>query len=356
MRASEHDLRVMTLRQTSLSTLTFLNCRRSPRIHNGKPGTMVTAISRELGARCDTVLLFSCCWSSVSLTLLSWLTRLQVAVIQWFIPWYPQGKTSIESHLNIPGKIGWATMECPGFLVMLYMMFTVPATQGIQKLPLENWVLASLFVGVPKMCCFFTSTDQPQTIHYIYRAIIAPLFLNPSMSPIHVFVWLSAFSFQVFNGLSVGGWLAGYGPTTRQDWDGTAVYMQIGMMLFALGFAGNIYHDDELREIRRAAARKQSKKEQAQANNGSSKGVDKVYMVPENGLFRWILYPHYLCEWIEWTGFWIVGGASFIPGRNFVLAEIATMTMRALQGKQWYIEKFGQARIGNRKAVIPGLL
>jgi hypothetical protein len=60
-----------------------------------------------------------------------------------------------------------------------------------------------------------------QTIHYLYRAILAPLFLNPSMSPIHLSVWLSAFSFQVINGTCIGGWVAGYG-TPSSGWFGFA--------------------------------------------------------------------------------------------------------------------------------------
>jgi 3-oxo-5-alpha-steroid 4-dehydrogenase 1 len=197
-----------------------------------------------------------------------------------------------------------------------------------------------------------------QTIHYLYRAILAPLFLNPSMSPIHLSVWLSAFSFQVINGTCIGGWVAGYG-TPSSGWFGFAprFTLELGMMIWFFGFIGNIYHDDELREIRRAAARNQKRRQAAEdSKDGKSKTVDKVYMVPQNGLFRAILYPHYLCEWVEWLGFWIIGGQHCIPAKNFVLAEVSTMTPRALSGKRWYITRFGKDKIGNRKAVIPGIL
>ena len=49
-------------------------------------------------------------------------------------------------------------------------------------------------------------------------------------------------------------------------------------------------------------------------------------------------------------------GWGCVPARTFLLNEIATMLPRALQGKQWYVEKFGKEKVGNRKAVIPGLL
>ena len=176
------------------------------------------------------------------------------------------------------------------------------------------------------------------------------------MSPIHPVVWVSAFAFQVINATCIGGWLAGYGPTTAYDWAGRAVLIEVGMMIFAAGFLGNVYHDDELREVRRAAARKQHIRAKEQEESNVGKSVDKVYEVPQNGLFRFVLYPHYLCEWIEWGGFFIIGGLGCVPARSFLINEIATMTPRALSGRRWYIKRFGKERIGGKKAVIPGLL
>lgn len=207
-----------------------------------------------------------------------------------------------------------------------------------------------------------------QVIHYLYRAIISPL-IAPSMSPIAPQIWLFAAIFQIVNGASIGGYLGGYGPTTRVAWQTSGnnykvgARMELGMMIWALGFAGNVYHDDELREIRRSAMRSQKQRaETADESTGKNKpgaekrGVDKVYMIPQNGLFRWIFYPHYLCEWIEWSGFWIMGGSACLPARNFVVNEVATMLPRAVQGKAWYEERFGKEKTASRKAIIPGIL
>jgi 3-oxo-5-alpha-steroid 4-dehydrogenase 1 len=139
--------------------------------------------------------------------------------------------------------------------------------------------------------------------------------------------------------------------------------MELGLMLWAVGFVLTIFHDDELREIRRAAARRQKKlADEADPSTGKVKaghakmGVDKVYVIPKNGFFKWLLFPHYLFEWLEWTGFWIMGGANFTPGRSFVLNEVSTMLPRALQGKRWYIENFGKEKIAGKAAIIPGIL
>ncbi|KAF1344073.1 3-oxo-5-alpha-steroid 4-dehydrogenase-domain-containing protein [Delphinella strobiligena] len=257
--------------------------------------------------------------------------------IQWITTFYPQGKTSIESRYNLPGKWAWAIMEAPGFITLLYNMVTLPKELGIESLPWENWTMAGLY-----------------TIHYLYRAVLAPLFLNPSMSPIHPLVFFSAISFNLVNSLCLSGWLAGYGPTTVYDWAGRLYTMEIGMVIMGWAFLGNVFHDDDLREIRRSALRRQKAK--AEKENKPLEGVEKLYMLPKNGLFHYVLFPHYLCEWIEWAGYWMIGGWSCTPARSFLINEITTMLPRAIQGRQWYIEKFGKERVGNRKAIIPGLI
>lgn len=174
------------------------------------------------------------------------------------------------------------------------------------------------------------------------------------MAPIHLLVWLMALGFQLFNALSIGGWLAGYGPTTPYDWAGRYMSMEVGLIIWTWGLLGNIFHDDELREIRRSADRQQRAK--ATELGEKPQNVDKVYMLPKNGLFRWILYPHYLCEWVEWAGFWMVGGWGCGPARAFLVNEISTMLPRALQGRRWYVRKFGEKEVGDKKAIIPGIL
>ena len=46
--------------------------------------------------------------------------------------------------------------------------------------------------------------------------------MQPSMSPLHVAVWVLALGFQVLNATSLAGWLAAYGPTTEAAWAATA--------------------------------------------------------------------------------------------------------------------------------------
>ncbi|KAK3320627.1 3-oxo-5-alpha-steroid 4-dehydrogenase-domain-containing protein [Cercophora scortea] len=271
------------------------------------------------------------------LTLWTWFPVF--ASLQWLVSWYGMGKTSTTSRLNFPGRIGWLTMECPGFLSLLYTLNKLSAPGS--SLPWQNQVLAALFV-----------------IHYIYRAVLFP-FIQPSMSPIHALVWVSALTFQVVNGTCIGAWLAAYGPTTQAAWEAqlgkySTLQFVAGIAIFYLGLAANYYHDDELREIRR---REMERLQRLTEKDGAAKknGVEKHYEIPQAGLFKVMLYPHYFVEWVEWFGFYMAAGWGCVPARCFLVNEVTSMLPRAVKGRQWYAEKFGEDKIRGRWAVIPGV-
>ncbi|KAF3766409.1 3-oxo-5-alpha-steroid 4-dehydrogenase [Cryphonectria parasitica EP155] len=283
------------------------------------------------------------------LILLIWCFFPLNSMVQWIMPWYGMGKTSVTSKLNIPGRLAWFTMEVPGFLTLLYMVLTLPGLHGITDLPWQNQVLAGLFV-----------------IHYLYRAVLFP-FLQPSMSPIHVAVWLAALAFQLFNGTLLGSWLAAYGPVTEAAWRAQlgpfpTLQFAVGIALFYVGLAANFYHDDELREIRRRELQRQEKvATESGGGGGGGRGraaatVDKHYRIPQAGLFRYVLYPHYLAEWAEWFGFYVACGFSCTPALMFLVNEVSAMLPRAVKGRRWYAERFGEEKIRGKRAVIPGIL
>jgi 3-oxo-5-alpha-steroid 4-dehydrogenase 1 len=252
------------------------------------------------------------------------------------------GKTSTSSRFNIPGALGWFTMEIPGASSLLYTITSLvsqrypatPVLYALHELPWQNKLMAAMFVA-----------------HYTYRAVLAPLVLNPSMAPIHPFVWVSAAFFQVVNGTCIGAWIGAYGPVTSAEWATRPDWqIYLGTAIWAAGLLGNIYHDDVLRDIRRKAV----KKEEVAKEKGEKK--ERVYEIPEGGLFKLVLYAHYFCEWVEWGGFWLVGGLGCVPARVFLVNEVLTMGPRAWNGWYWYVERFGREKIGSRKAVIPWLV
>lgn len=247
------------------------------------------------------------------------------------------GKTSVTSRLNLPGRLCWFLMEIPGVSILLYLTRALPPHLGIADLPWQNRVLAGLFA-----------------IHYAYRAVLFPL-LQPSMSPIHAGVACMAACFQVMNATCLGAWLGGYGPATAGEWDarvGTGQFV-LGIGVFYVGLVGNYFHDEELREVRRAKARRDA--EARREGEGAKGGVEKHYAVPEGMLFRYVLYPHYLCEWVEWFGFWVATGWC-VPARTFLVNELCAMVPRAVRGRRWYADTFGEEEIRKKWTVIPGLL
>lgn len=273
------------------------------------------------------------------------------------------GKTSVDSRLNLPGRVAWILMEAPGFMTLLYMMKTLPQMHGIDDLPWQNRVLAGLFVSARRFFFFFTfgqvlflPSSRPQVIHYTYRAIIFPL-IQPSMSPIHILVALMAVGFQVLNGTCIGAWLAAYGPVTAEAWAEQSSTGQFvaGIAIFYIGLASNFFHDEELREIRRTEKRRQERILGERAG-GKTVSVEKHYQVPQAGLFRYVLYAHYLCEWLEWTGFLMAAGWGCAPAWAFLTNEVCAMLPRAVKGKKWYIERFGEDKIRNKWAVLPGIV
>ncbi|KAG8406846.1 hypothetical protein J3459_008240 [Metarhizium acridum] len=263
-----------------------------------------------------------------------------LSLMQLFISWYGMGKTSVHSAFNLPGRVAWMLMEMPGFTTVLYLMNTLPRMHGIDDLPWQNRVLAGLFV-----------------IHYVYRAVVFP-FIQPSMSPIHVLVALMAAGFQVLNGVSIGAWLAAYGPVTAEAWAARSSVAQfcVGIGIFYVGLAANFFHDEELREIRRAERRRRQRVLDQQGGGGGAASVEKHYQIPQAGLFKHVLYAHYLCEWVEWFGFLVAAGWGCVPAWTFLVNEVFAMLPRAVKGKKWYVEKFGEDKIRKRWAVLPGVV
>ncbi|KAK0388150.1 hypothetical protein NLU13_4395 [Sarocladium strictum] len=258
---------------------------------------------------------------------------------QFIIKWYGMGKTSKPSRFNLPGRLGWFLMEVPGFATLLYIMKTLPKMHGIDDLPWQNRVLAGLFV-----------------IHYSYRAVIFP-FIQPSMAPIHILVSSMAIGFQLFNGTCIGSYLAAYGPVTEAAWAAQSPLPQFvgGIALFYVGLASNYFHDEELRDIRRRENHRQERLKAQSQNVNGSREVERHYQIPRAGLFKYMLFPHYFCEWVEWFGYWMAAGWVCVPARTFLVNEIFTMLPRAINGKRWYIEKFGEEKVGKKWAVIPGI-
>ncbi|KAJ7507199.1 3-oxo-5-alpha-steroid 4-dehydrogenase-domain-containing protein [Mycena galericulata] len=192
-------------------------------------------------------------------------------------------------------------------------------------------------------------------VHYLNRAILSPL-RTPSRSKSHIIVPLFAVVFNTFNGSLMGTFLSSPSAPTPSAYELPTFW--IGLVMWGLGFAGNIIHDEILLNIRRNAKSK-----------GKAKDADKPgehYAIPHGLLYRFISYPNYFCEWVEWLGFALAAdprlgpSSAFLPLLSppwiFFLSEILLMFPRAYRGHRWYQQKFGDSYPKERKIVVPFLL
>ncbi|KAJ2707751.1 hypothetical protein FB645_000524 [Coemansia sp. IMI 203386] len=144
----------------------------------------------------------------------------------------------------------------------------------------------------------------------------------------HVGIMLSACLFNTVNGYINGRWLATEYKNRSED----PVLAIGGICMFALGMAGNIYHDDLLMNLRRRTT---------------------GYSIPFGGLFGLVSCPHFLCELVEWTGYAVATGSP--AAWVFTLNVACNLVPRAIFIHRWYLETFKDYP-KNRKAVLPYLI
>ncbi|KAF4563246.1 hypothetical protein EYR40_007043 [Pleurotus pulmonarius] len=209
--------------------------------------------------------------------------------------------------------------------------------------------------------------------HYLNRALISPL-RSPSRSKAHISVPMCGMFFNVINGYLMATYLASADAQSYMDRLPASIWYG-GVATWAVGFAGNVIHDEILMNIRRKA--KSRSKETASASKGEH------YAIPHGLLFDYVTFPNYLCEWIEWLGFAVASAPlpalpsmsglsassllvlpspehafwpTLTPPYLFVVMELLTMFPRAYKGHLWYHDKFGDSYPKQRKIVIPFLL
>lgn len=262
------------------------------------------------------------------------------------------GRTSIISKANLPGRYAWAAAEVLGPLNLLYVVYSLPGKLKPQPdaassvlgtgLPIQHEILGALYV-----------------IHYTNRALITPLLIAPSMSPIHASVAFMMAMFQLINSANLACWIV-YSAREMGGKNHSPLFSAmsaLGIVLYFGGLAGNIVAENKLFSLRRGAAKRKAKSE-----GKATVTYDKVYTIPPaEGLFKYVMYPHYVLEWFEWTGVWVLGGAWGLGWGNksaalwFVIAEITAMLPRAYDGKKWYEGKFGKRAVAGRAGAIPFL-
>lgn len=280
-----------------------------------------------------------------------------------------------DSILSIDGVKAWIVMELASPLSFLLTTYLYPFSPSPLPIP-------SLAHGASPQFILVTL----YLVHYLNRALISPL-RTPSRSSSHLSVVCAAIAFNVPNGFLLASFLTSASTASYLTGAFTSPRFWTGMALWAVGFAGNVYHDEILLNIRRKAIAKGKAKE---LNGDDKKAPRPHYAIPHGGMYSLISFPNYFCEWVEWFGFALaagplpssallpsatallaaVGSAQFAeagrllvpfvdsvnPPWVFLFVEIAAMVPRAVRGHRWYHERFRDSYPRERRAVIPWLL
>ncbi|KAE9391975.1 hypothetical protein BT96DRAFT_959439 [Gymnopus androsaceus JB14] len=267
-----------------------------------------------------------------------------------------------KSIFIFDGKKSWIVMEIVSPVLFTYSFLTSPLSCG-EPVSLQPSIYQYILAGA-------------YLVHYANRALVSPL-RTPSRSKSHAIVTLAGISFNVLNGSLIGTYLSS--PAACAYLSAPRPSFYIGLSLWALGFAGNVIHDEILLDIRRKTKSKPDGKT-AQSEH---------YAIPYGLLYKYISYPNYFCEWFEWFGFALaaspapfdsafIGSAMsvilspsallaflrapssffaprFTPPWIFLLNEIVLMLPRAYKGHLWYKEKFGESYPKERKVIVPFL-
>ena len=211
--------------------------------------------------------------------------------------------------ISLPNKIGWILMECPVFLMMLYL-----------------WIQSESKME-PVLMTFFLLFQ----LHYFQRTFVFP-FLMKGHSKMPISIVSMGVLFNVINGFLIGESLFHLAPTGKytSEWFSTPTFI-IGTLIFFIGMAINWHSDHVIRTLR-------------------PKGDTKHYL-PQKGMYHYVTSGNYFGELVEWTGFAILtqSTAAWI----FVLWTFANLAPRAYAINKQYRKEFGNEAVGSRKCLIP---
>ena len=216
----------------------------------------------------------------------------------------PYGRhTSKKWGISIDNKLGWIIMELPALLVC-------PAIYFYFKIDFD--------ISIMFICLWI--------IHYFNRTIIFPFRIKTKGKKMPLAIVLSAFFFNIVNGLINGYFLSNI------NLHSVSIFLITGFLLFVLGLYINISSDNKLINLRK---------------------IKKGYFVPKGGLFKYISCPNFFGEILEWFGFALM--TFNIGSLSFFIWTCCNLIPRGLAHHEWYKNKFNEYP-KERKAILPFLI
>ncbi len=231
----------------------------------------------------------------------------------------PYGKLGSErGGFNLSPRLGWFLMELPATLSFLW--FYLHGQNAGNLVPM-------IFLGV-------------WLVHYGNRGFVFPLLMRVakgSKGTFSLFIVLTGWLVTTLHGYLNAVFISHLGEHLTPEWLSDPRFI-VGMAIYLCGFVLNIHSDAIIRNLR--------SKEEVESG-------EKIYRIPEGGLFRYVTNPSYFTELVSFTGFAI---ATWSPGALFVLVvSAANLVPRAFQVHRWYQEKFPDYP-AERKVLVPYIL
>jgi 3-oxo-5-alpha-steroid 4-dehydrogenase 1 len=231
----------------------------------------------------------------------------------------PYGKLGSErGGFNLSPRLGWFLMELPATLSFVW--FYIHGQNAGELLPM-------IFLGI-------------WLVHYGNRGFFFPMLMRVARGTkgtFSIIVVVSGWLVTSLHGYLNAVFIGHLSTHLTPEWLSDPRFI-IGIAIYVCGFLLNVHSDAIIRNLR--------SKEEVERG-------DKVYRIPEGGLFKYVTNPSYFTELMSFTGFAI---ATWSLGAVFVLVvSAANLIPRAFQVHRWYNDKFDDYP-KERKVLVPFVL
>ena len=247
---------------------------------------------------------------SFDLFVLAWLGIAVLTFVALFFIKAPYGRHSRAGWgPTISSRAGWIIMETPSPLIIAYFFY-----HGGDYSDPAKWTFFALWF-----------------LHYTNRSWIYPFRAKLDGKTMPLAIALMAIGFNGVNAGINGIYLFNHPVTYGDEWLLDPRFIG-GLLLFIGGMFVNLQSDSILRNLR---------------------GENEAgYKIPYGGAYRWVSFPNYLGEIIEWLGFALMTWS--MTGLAFAVWTIANLAPRARDHHNWYQKTFNDYP-KDRRALIPGL-
>ncbi|MDP4652128.1 MAG: DUF1295 domain-containing protein [Haliea sp.] len=231
----------------------------------------------------------------------------------------PYGRFGAEGKaFSLSPRLGWFLMELPASVTFVW--FYLHGQNAGEWVPM-------IFLGV-------------WLIHYGNRGFVFPLLMRVAKGAKGTFgllVVVAGWLVTSLHGYLNAVFISHLSTHLTPEWLTDPRFL-IGMALYVFGFVMNVHSDAIIRNLR----------SKAEVESG-----ERVYRIPQGGLFRYVTNPSYFTELVSFAGFAI---ATWSLGAVFVLlVSAANLIPRAFQVHRWYLKKFDDYP-RERKVLIPWVL